>query len=150
MRNSRCSWSHIGKRSTLHAVSAGLGAGITAAIRGGDVKASSSIVGAGTGLLSASMGTAIKFGFFGEPPKGTTPPPSMHIIGPAFLNLVGASIGYFGAKLFINATVSAEPLVDATIGVPITAGLLFCSHLLLNYYDQKQNVQNANFKRHTP
>ncbi len=142
-------WTRIGAGCALATVSTGLGSGISAAIRGGDITESASVVGLGTGLFVAGFGTADKLGLFGEI-KPKPPSPTSHVLGAAFLELIGTSIGYFGTKLFINAAVSTAPFADAALGLPITAGVLFCGKLLLDYYDQIQNVKNANLKPYTP
>lgn len=150
MTTSRITWTQIGAMSTLCTAASGLGSGISAAIRGSDITETASVVGLGTGLFIAGIGTADKLGLFGKI-KPAPVPPEMHVIGPAFMELIGTSIGYFGTKLFINTAVSTAPFANAALGFPITVGLMFCGNLLLRgYYDQIQNVQNANLKPNAP
>jgi hypothetical protein len=145
MTTSRFTWARIGAVSTVVTVATGLGAGISAAIRGGSITESASVVGLGSGLFIASVCTAGRFGFFAEQPKSIKP--SDHVIIPALVALIGTAIGYIGTKLLINAAASTEPFVDAALGMPITVGAMFCCKCLIDSYNQSQNEHTNSARR---
>lgn len=142
------SWGRIGLGLSVPTVATGLGAGIMAAYRDDNIIESASVVSAGTGLMLAGLGIAAKLGMFGEI-KCEPVSPTMHVLAPAFYQLIGTSIGYSGAKFFMDTAISTAPLANAVLGFPITLGVMFCGKLLLDYYDQNQNIQNGNLKPHS-
>lgn len=139
------SMAQIGTVSTLITLGSGLGAGVSAAMRGGeisDIVESASVAGLGAGSFITSMGLASKFGFFKDEnakPLSTTD----QMLIPATITLVGAAIGYAGAKLFIDAAVSTAPLTNAVLGMPVSVGTIYCLKLLLDACCQNSNAPDA-------
>lgn len=139
MTTSRFNSIEIGFVAGATCVLTGIGAGTSAAIRGSSIAESASIVGIGTGLLTAGVG------FFAK--KEPKPPFTKAIKGLAILELAGTTIGYIGTKLFVNAAASTSPFIDATLGFPITIGVVYCFGVLANHYHQ--NTLKSNLRPHS-
>lgn len=142
MRSSTFTCSEIVTKTAFATVTTGLGAAVSAAIRGGSITESTSVVGLGSGLCIASIGVAGRLGFFAKVPP-TPLKPSDYFAYPALLQLMGTTAGYVGTKIFINAAASTEPFVNAVYGLSITIGTFYCCILLIDSYNQNQNKHSV-------